>query len=96
MGTEPGLVGFGEEEEAVGVGIAETKPRPRDGRGEWARGSVTSGSAEGTCAPLPRNRSAAGRATSFSLGFPGPATPGPLLLGQAAARPPLPCGSGPK
>lgn len=96
-GTGPGLVGFGEEEvEEVGVASAETKPRPGDRRGEWARGLVTSRSAEGTHAPLPRNRSAAGRGTSFSLRFPGPATPGPLLLGQAAARPPLPCGSGPK
>lgn len=97
MGARPGLVGFGEkEEEEVGVASAETKPRPGDGRGDWAPDSVASRSAEGTPAPLPRNRSAAGRAASFSLGFPGPATLGSLLLGQAAARPPLPCGSGPK
>lgn len=70
--------------------------RPGDRRGEWAGGSVTSRSAEGIGAPLPCNRSAAGRAASSSLGLPGSATPGPLVLGQAAARPPRPCGSGPK
>lgn len=80
----------------MGVASAETKPRPGDRRGDWARGSVVSQSSEGTRAPLPRNRSAAGRAASFSLGFSGTATPRSLLLGQAAARPPLPCGSGPK
>lgn len=97
VGARTGLVGFGEkEEEKVGAASAETKPRPGDGREDWARGSVVSRSVEGTRASLPRNRSAAGRAASFSLGFPGPATHGSLLLGQAAARPPLPCGSGPK
>lgn len=70
--------------------------RPGDRRGKWAGGSVASRSAEGIGAPLPCNRSAAGRAASSSLGFPGPATPGPLVLGQAAAGPPRPCGSGPK
>lgn len=97
VGARRGLVGFGEEEEE-GVAIAEDKAvsRPGDRRGEWAGGSVASRLAEGIGAPLPCNRSAAGRAASSSLGLPGPATPGPVVLGQAADGLPRPCGSGPK
>lgn len=83
-GARPGLVGFGG---GGGGGSRERRDkaasRPGYRRGDWAGGSVASRSAEGIGAPLPCNRSAARRAASSSLGFPGPATPGPL----SSARP---------
>lgn len=97
-GARPGLVGFGEEEEEEGVANAETKPRrvPGTGAGSGPGARRRPGRPKGfarRCLATGRPPGARPRPRSAS---PGPRPPGPLLLGQAAARPPLPCGSGPK